>query len=590
MKKISILTLKYFWKKSIIYKWNLFFFFIAILLAIITQGFVVVLLYKELFDLLAAHIDNKSEIYQEAINVLFFILMTHLLGTFLGWRSATFLNNYFQPSVMRDIEEDCFGKLQNHSFNFFMNRFSGGLVSKTNRFVRSFEMIADVIQWEIWPVFIRFAASFVVIFYFLPKLAGIFLVWVIIYVFITYKFANWKLKYDSRVAKMDSKVTSELADNITNILNVKIFAAKFFEIKRFKKSIFTRFKARKLAWDLSTFMDVFQGLMMIGFEIGLMWFLVTSWKNGKISLGTIYAIQTFVWLIFDSLWNLGRSIQNFYTALADAEEMTEILHQIPDILDIKNPQKCKISKGSIEFKDVNFGYDKSKHNLIFKNFNLKIPAGQKVGLVGESGAGKSTFVNLLLRFMDVNSGNVLIDNQNIVKIAQDDLRRNIAYVPQEPILFHRTLFENIAYGDPKATKKEVETAAKNAHAKEFIGKFPEKYETLVGERGVKLSGGQKQRVSIARAMLKKSPVLILDEATSALDSKAEKYIQEALDKLMKNRTTLVIAHRLSTLRQMDRIIVFSDGKIIEEGTHNELLKQKGHYAELWKHQSGGFIE
>ncbi len=592
----SDLTLKYYWKKSLVYKWNLLAFFFFVILAIVGQTFWVTLLYKDLFDLLADNAGDKNIIFDEAVSILIIILLVHFFTTIVGWRCATFLNNFFQPAVMRDIEDDCFEKLQNHSFDFFMNKFSGGLVSKTNRFVKSFEMMADVFQWEIAPIFIRFIGSFVAIVYFLPMLAWIFLGWMFIYVYASYRFANWKLKYDKKVASIDSKVTGELADNITNILNVKIFAGKKFEINRFRESIFTRYKARKLAWDLSTLMEIFQGVAMTTFQFILMYFLVSFWKEGNITLGTIFAIQMFVWILFENLWNLGRSIQNFYTALADAEEMTEILNQVPDILDIKNPQKCKIKKGNIEFKNINFGYGEDKNEEeknkinIFENFDLKIPAGEKIGLVGESGAGKSTFVNLLLRFMDVDSGKILIDGQDIKKIEQDDLRRNISYVPQEPILFHRSLKENILYGNPEASKKEMIEASRNAHAHDFIELFEDKYETLVGERGVKLSGGQKQRVAIARAMLKFSPVLILDEATSALDSKAEKFIQDGLDKLMKNRTTLVIAHRLSTLRQMDRIIVFAGGKIVEEGSHENLLKQKGHYAELWNHQSGGFVK
>jgi ATP-binding cassette subfamily B protein len=360
--------------------------------------------------------------------------------------------------------------------------------------------------------------------------------------------------------------------------------------KRFNQTINTRQKSRTKAWMTGTFMGVWQGVMMIGFEIYLIYQMVIAWSDGLITLGTIFAIQTFIWLVFSNLWELGRLFQDYSNALADAEEMTQILNQVPSLEDPKNPETPRIKAGAIEFKKVGFRYETEKNTPhIFKNFNLKIKAGEKVGLVGESGAGKSTFVNLLIRFMDTTEGEILIDGQNIKHITQDQLRQNLAYVPQEPILFHRSLKENIAYGKPEASQADIVAAAQAAYAHDFVLRFPEQYETLVGERGVKLSGGQKQRIAIARAMLKQAPVLILDEATSSLDSKAEVYIQQALEKLMNGKTTLVIAHRLSTLREMDRIIVFDQGKIVEDGAHKDLIKQKGKYSELWKHQSGGFI-
>lgn len=268
--------------------------------------------------------------------------------------------------------------------------------------------------------------------------------------------------------------------------------------------------------------------------------------------------------------------------------MIDIFETKSDIKDTTNPEKCKINKGGIKFENVTFGYKKNKY--IFKDFNFEIKSNQKIGLVGHSGAGKSTIVNLLLRFVDVNSGCIKIDNQDIRKISQYDLRKHISYVPQESILFHRSIYENIAYGKPDASKKEIIQAAKNAHAHEFITKLPNGYDTLVGERGTKLSGGERQRIAIARAMLKNAPILILDEATSALDSLSEKHIQKAFETLMKNRTTVVIAHRLSTIQKMDKIIVLDNGKIIEEGTHESLANKKnGIYSSFWKSQADGFL-
>ena len=270
--------------------------------------------------------------------------------------------------------------------------------------------------------------------------------------------------------------------------------------------------------------------------------------------------------------------------------MTEILLEDDSIVDQQRAKKLVVTQGELRFNDASYAYADAKDHMVIHSLDITIPAGQKVGLVGHSGAGKTTITKLLLRFADLTSGSIEIDGQIISNVTQSSLRKNIAYVPQEPLLFHRTLRENIAYGKLDATDKEIMEATKRANAVEFIKELPDGLDTIVGERGIKLSGGQRQRIAIARAILKDAPILVLDEATSALDSESEKLIQASLDELMKNRTSIVIAHRLSTIAKLDRIIVLDKGKIVEDGTHDQLLKQKGIYAKLWKHQSGGFIE
>jgi ATP-binding cassette subfamily B protein len=276
-------------------------------------------------------------------------------------------------------------------------------------------------------------------------------------------------------------------------------------------------------------------------------------------------------------------------SIGDGVEMTKILQTPPDLEDKIEAISPNFTRGKIEFKDVSFQYDEGNVNL-FSNLNITIAPGEKVGLVGPSGGGKTTITKLLLRFMDLSSGKIMIDNQDISELIQDELRRNIAFVAQEPILFHRSVRENIAYGNPGASDGDIERVAKLAHAAEFIDKLPDGYDTLVGERGMKLSGGQKQRVAIARAMLVEAPILLLDEATSALDSESESLIADALDTLMQKRTTIVIAHRLSTIRKLDRIIVMNNGEIVEQGSHDNLIIGKGLYAKLWSHQSGDFLD
>ena len=290
------------------------------------------------------------------------------------------------------------------------------------------------------------------------------------------------------------------------------------------------------------------------------------------------------------MWEFNGIYRRLEDALTDAALFIEYKDTPSKIDDKNDATDLTVSKGKIELKDVSFSHESEGIDGLFKDFNLTIPAGQRVGVVGHSGAGKSTLVNLLLRFIDSDQGSILIDNQSTKDVTQQSLHEAIAYVPQEPALFHRSLSENIAYGKADATDAEIQHAASRAHASEFIDVLPDGYSTMVGERGVKLSGGQRQRIAIARAILKDAPILVLDEATSALDSESEKLIQASLDELMKDRTAIVIAHRLSTIAKLDRIIVLDNGKIIEDGTHNELLEKGGTYASLWNHQSGGFIE
>jgi ATP-binding cassette subfamily B protein len=308
-----------------------------------------------------------------------------------------------------------------------------------------------------------------------------------------------------------------------------------------------------------------------------------------ISIGTMILMLTYSLNLFNQLWHVNGMARSYNRIYGDALPMAEILQNAIIIKDPSEPDTPRINQVEIKLNAVNYKYSED-NDLLFDNYNLHILPGQRVGLVGHSGSGKTTLTNLLLRFNDINGGEITIDGQNIQSIRQEDLRANIAYVPQQPLLFHRSLEENIAYGRPGASKADIKKAADKANATEFIDKLSHGYDTLVGERGVKLSGGQRQRIAIARAILKDAPILILDEATSALDSESEALIQEALWKLMEGRTALVIAHRLSTIQEMDRIVVMDKGRIVEDGSHADLLKKKGVYAKLWSHQSGGFIE
>jgi len=315
---------------------------------------------------------------------------------------------------------------------------------------------------------------------------------------------------------------------------------------------------------------------------------VLAAEAGVVDIGAIYLAVTYTLTVTSQLWSINEVIRNYNKVLGDAHEMVEILH-LPAAVRDRDHTELVVRHGGIEFEDVTFGHDGQYEHPLFEHFDLAIAPGEKIGLVGQSGSGKTTLTRLLLRFSDLQEGRILIDGQDIAEVTQRSLRQQISYVPQEPLLFHRSLRENIAYGLPGATEDQIRHAAERAYALDFIESLPDGFETLVGERGVKLSGGQRQRIAIARAILKDARILVLDEATSALDSESEVHIQQALAQAMAGRTTLVIAHRLSTIQAMDRILVMDAGRIIEQGSHRELLAAGGTYAALWTHQSGGFL-
>ncbi|HUD02356.1 MAG TPA: ATP-binding cassette domain-containing protein, partial [Rhabdochlamydiaceae bacterium] len=315
-------------------------------------------------------------------------------------------------------------------------------------------------------------------------------------------------------------------------------------------------------------------------------FMILYWMQGKVSTGEIIQIFNTTWNVVFMMWFSGEAIPRFFQSIGIAKQALSVMYDPQDVLDSADATPLVIKHGEIIFEDVSFQYGEKK---LFNNKNIHIKGGEKVGLVGYSGAGKSTFVNLILRFYPIEKGRILIDGQDIAHMTLDSLRKQVALIPQDPLLFHRSLEENIRYGRVEASQEEVVNVAKLAHCDEFIKKCSDGYNSLVGERGTKLSGGERQRIAIARAMLAGSPILLLDEATSALDSVTERYIQDSLEKLMQNRTTIVIAHRLSTLAKMDRILVFDQGRVVEEGSHLDLLLKGGHYAHMWSMQAGGFL-
>lgn len=577
---------RHIWPHINKYKFSFYLLFLTQTFRVFTSVLLPPIILKKILDLISNSPDRIAS--QEALFHYIFLLSFVIVFGYIMNRITGYATTYFQSNVMRDLHNYAFEKLTKHSYNFFTNQFSGGLVAKSKRFVRGFETMHDLFIFEFYVTFLSIAGIFYVMFREVPKIAFAFMVWAVVYIVFTSFFVKYKMKYDLLEAEADSKVGGSLADVISNIITMKIFSARSSEIERYNAVTEDEKKHRSNAWYWGNIQDAAQGVFMVSINIFILYMLAHSWVDGLVTAGVFVLVQSYMVNLFDKLWGIVKAMTKFIKAMTDMKEVTDIFDQVPEILDPEKPEKLKIKKGHIEFKDVCFEYIEDRE--VFSNFNLSIESGERIGLVGHSGSGKSTITKLLLRFSDVNSGSISIDGQDIRNIKQDDLRSAISYVPQEPILFHRTIKENIAYANPKSKNKEIVEAAKQAHAHDFISNLQYGYDTLVGERGVKLSGGERQRVAIARAMLKHAPVLILDEATSSLDSISEQYIQEAFNKLMEGKTTIVIAHRLSTIQKMDRIIVLEQGKIVEEGNHSELIEKNGKYAELWNHQVGGFIE
>lgn len=569
------------------YKWLFIFIFVLHAFRIVFSGILNPIFYKRILDVIS-DVGIDRALVSDLLYQNVFLIALALPCAWVFGRTTQFMVTKFQANVIRDLHDFSFTKLHNHSYGFFADNFSGSLVNKSRKFVRAFEVMHDIVLDNFWSSIIIFISIFTVFFIEAPKIALIFFSMAVVYISIIFFVSRKKVEYDFREAAADSKVIGYLSDTITNTLSIKSFATNEREITNFKEVTKNDYNFRTAAWNFGNKQFAIQSGLIIIMQIIVIFITAKLWLEGSISVGVFVLVQSYSITLGHSLWDLGRAMTKFTKAYSDMKEMVDIFKQVPDVLDITDPEKCVIKKGAIEMKNIFFDYGTKSE--IFKDFSLKISSGEKVGLVGYSGSGKSTITKLLMRFVDINSGFILIDGQNIAKIKQDDLRKNISYIPQEPILFHRTIRENIAYNSPDATLEEVINAAKKAYAHEFIINLPYEYDTLVGERGIKLSGGERQRIAIARAMLKPAPILILDEATSSLDGISEKYIQDSFNELMKDKTSIVIAHRLSTIQKMDRIIVLDQGRIVEEGTHKELLEKNGAYSKLWDHQTGGFLE
>jgi ATP-binding cassette subfamily B protein len=576
------LVIKCFWQVIRHYKVSFFSFIFLVSIALVIDVYMP-LQYLKLWNVL-----NKNDFtfVSEAQSILIFILILNAARLVLR-RGGEFLNDYFVSNTMAGLRSQALSYMLGHSHSFFANNFSGSLTQKINKYARSFEKIMEKVVSDGMPLVFRGVGTIIAVYTLSPKYALIFTIFCLVFLSTALIYTRFKLKYDVLAALSDTKTTGAIADSIGNHSSVQLFAGHSYENDKVGQVIKEQQKATVKNWYLWDILGTVESIYLISIEFIIFWIAIGDWRLGIIGLPVIVLLQTYLFRLVESMWRFAGIIKTFYDGFADAEEMALILDKPYDIED-KNIESLEKVKGEVVFDNVTYIYE-NNNSKIFDNFSLTIPAGQKVAVVGSSGAGKSTFVNLLMRLFDITSGRILIDGVDISFISQKSLREQIAFVPQNPELFHRSIMENIRYGRRNATDEEVKEASHLAHCDKFINKLPLGYDTYVGERGVKLSGGERQRVAIARAILKDAPVLVLDEATSALDSESELLIQDALSNLIKNKTTIVIAHRLSTIRAMDRIIVIEDGRIVEDDDHEQLLKKdEGTYKNLWNLQAGGF--
>jgi len=491
------------------------------------------------------------------------------------------------PYLRREIRKSLFSYLQHHSHRYFISHFAGSLANRIAEVSMSSMHTLWTIMFDFYPLIIKSAVALIILMNASSELALALSLWLGVYIYVSYLLARRCRVYAQDFAAARSLVTGKIVDSVTNVMNTKMFARRQYE-----EDYLTDYLNHEVDHALRTFWYMeklrwFQFIAAMVLMVAMVGYALKIWAAGNLTVGEFSMVAGLAIMLIEAARGLSRSFLEFFEYLGNISDGVSIFVQSHEIVDKPDAPRLQVPRGEIAFDDITFIYPEGM--VIFERLNVTIEPKQQVGLVGFSGSGKSTFVNLILRLFECQSGQIKIDGQNILDVTQDSLREHVSMIPQDPMLFHRSLMENIRYGRLDANDDEVIEAAQKAHAHEFILQTEKGYDALVGERGVKLSGGQRQRVAIARAILKDAPILILDEATSSLDSVTEKQIQLGLVNLMQGRTVVVVAHRLSTISHMDRILVFDQGKIIEDGTHEALLSANGHYARLWNMQAGGFL-
>ncbi|MAQ70977.1 MAG: ABC transporter ATP-binding protein [Alphaproteobacteria bacterium] len=545
---------------------------------------------RDLIDAVQTYRQGAGPSIWEVINEPFWRFVWVNIGLVFFSRATGMILLFLAPVYGVEPRKRLIEHMQAHAFNFFQNRQSGALGNKIHQGVIGLRLGLWTFVFLIWPIAIKFIVASLLIFMADKEMGVVLAAWCLVYFAVVAKIASIKYKIVTRMSNERSRITGLVVDMASNIHSVKSFANEKWEQEKIDGAMNREIREARFFQLAREGMSWFYSAMSFSLMLGLLYMALNDYAAGDITVGDIAFIFSLILLLIEQCRGLSFTFSDFLEYMGQLRDGVDTIMKQHTLSDNAGADDININQGHVAFEDIHFSYGAEALEPVFNGLKLDVSAGQRIGLVGTSGAGKSTLVNLLMRFYDLNDGHILIDNQDIAKHTQGSLRNQIAVIPQDTSLFHRSLLENIRYGKLSATDDEVIKAAKAAHMHDFIKLLPDGYNTMVGERGLKLSGGQRQRIAIARAILKDAPILILDEATSALDSESEALIQDSLEGLMKGKTVIAIAHRLSTIANLDRLIVMEKGKIIEDGTHSELLKQKGTYARLWAMQSGGFLK
>jgi len=533
----------------------------------------------------AAHVIDKPTLISAIMQVVTIFVIVVVLKSIVKWTWHHLLN-LLETDMIARVKQKLFNHIVGLSYNFHTTNKTGSLISRLLRGGHAVEKMTDILVFNVAPLIFQLALVTGSLWYFEWKAAVSILVTIVTYIIYSFGIQQWQREANIAANDAEDDEKAHVSDMLMNVDSIKYFGKeksvnrRFAKISRFTSDAFRRH------WNFFRWLDPAQSIILAIGTFLLLYFPFIAFLDGKITVGTL----TFAYVIFTNLWGplfgFVHGMREFYRVMADFESLFQYTKVHNEVKDKENAKNLRVRKGSVEFKNVTFAYHKQN---LFEDFNLKIKPNTKVALVGHSGCGKTSLIRLLYRLFDLHDGQILIDDKDIASITKESLRSQLSIVPQECILFDDTVYNNVAFSRPGASRKEVLAAMKFAQLDKVMAHFPRKDKTIVGERGVKLSGGEKQRVSIARALLANKKILVLDEATSALDSKTEHEIQQDLENLMKGRTSIIIAHRLSTIMKADKIVVMESGKIVQMGSHKELIKQKGNYKNLWNLQKGGYL-